>query len=449
MSRARASLSPRTGIQFEGLPDTIISDIFVLVWCSRDHEIWRDIHKMRIPYILASVSRRWREIALSTSRIWTFVDISLRSKYLSTHLARSKNLPIDVDLVQDTKRFHQNDLQKRLDILEWTNSWARMIDLSALCNYQDMDMFVHAFSNAIDDSPTNILQSIRIDTLSVLQTAISITLPRHTAVSHMNMSRIRQLPSRPLPRLRRFQLKNIEFDLSRTLIPFLCLTPNLTDLSLEACRSPNRFQNVATPVPEHSILLAELDTLTLSGVEEKSGMIVLFRALDMPKLRHLFLTFGVHSRRQRNLLDWSAICYNRAIQTLELDGLSSGALAGLIPCIDQLEQLSALLLSNRSLDAPRDDYYWYTSSRTTGPDRFVGQFARRLLETACCQSLTTLGIYFPLGDESREAVKALERTRPWMSIHIAYNDGLILHGSGEVNEFEYFDDVWPELPVDT
>ncbi|KAG8723158.1 hypothetical protein FRC09_004497 [Ceratobasidium sp. 395] len=435
MSQAQASSSPHTGIQFEELPDTIISDIFVLVWCSRGHEVWRDIHKMRIPYILASVSRRWREVALSTSKIWTFVDISLRAEHLAEHLARSRNLPIEVDLVQDTKRLVQSDLLERLDILKETNSWGRMSDLGALSNCKDMGVFVDGFSSALDDNPTNILQGISIESLSVSYTSVSLSLPRHHTVHHIRLSWVKTLPSCPLPRLQRFKFKNIEFAMLDTLLPFLCLTPNLIDLSLEECRIRSRLGAMVAPLPDtHSILLAELDTLTLSGVEEVYDPNLLFRTLDIPKLRHLSLSFSIESYRQQNNygwpqagLDWSAICHSHALQVLELDGLSSEALAGLISCIDQLGQLSALLLLSSK---PADSYgqFWWFNSRLATHDEFVGRLAQKLLETFCCPSLSTLDIRFPLQDESREAVKKLGRTRPSMDIHIAHDEPNHLRG---------------------
>ncbi|KAG8784554.1 hypothetical protein FRC12_018557 [Ceratobasidium sp. 428] len=413
MPGAQTFSSPRASTPFDALPDFVISDIFVLVWCSHDfHKIRRDIHKMRIPYNLASVSRRWREVALSTSRIWTFVNLSLRPEHLAAHLARSKHLPIDVGLILD-KKYSQVNLRELLHILKETNIWARMSDLGALLDHRYMDVFVNAFNSAIDDNSASVLQSIRIEPPSDSDQLEGRMLPlawtdlripqsqilRSIYLDHVRLSPIQELPSCPLPGLQRLEFKGIDLSLPNSLLPFLCLTPNLTYLAFGRCLLQALSDTTVAPRPRHSILLAELDTLTLSDAGLQVGLNLLFRMLDMPKLRSV--SFCTHDA----VFDGLALIGMPSPHPYTFSSrpgrTSSEALAGLLSRINQLRQLSALLLFDCELPTP---------------DEFVGRLARRLLETSCCPSIVTLGIYFPLGDESREFVKELKRTRPSMSI---------------------------------
>ncbi|KAG8756673.1 hypothetical protein FRC12_010491 [Ceratobasidium sp. 428] len=139
---------------FDHLPDPIISNIFVLTWNSWDlvDEAWGDVYESCIPYVLAAVSRRWRAIALSTSKIWTFVDLSLRAEYLATHLARSKNLRLDVNLALD-EDIHV-DLRELLHIFEETDSWARTGYLDASLDLDRISLLVNAINGATDTNPT-------------------------------------------------------------------------------------------------------------------------------------------------------------------------------------------------------------------------------------------------------------------------------------------------------
>ncbi|KAG8741446.1 hypothetical protein FRC12_015671, partial [Ceratobasidium sp. 428] len=153
---------PHVDTPFHRLPDSVTSDIFVLVWRGHNNpdETWCGIHPRRIPYILAAVSRRWRAIALSTSRIWVLVDLSLRTELLAGHLARSKDLPIDVDLALNND--HPSDFEETLQILSETKSWARVSYLGAQLSLDRIAVLVDVLNSTTNANDTSMHRSIRI-----------------------------------------------------------------------------------------------------------------------------------------------------------------------------------------------------------------------------------------------------------------------------------------------
>ncbi|KAG8792584.1 hypothetical protein FRC12_005635 [Ceratobasidium sp. 428] len=414
MSLAQASSSPQISVPFDRLPETIMFDIFLLVWCGRGvlDGTWHDIHERRIPYILASVSRYWRAIALAMPILWTFVDLSqIHTEHLTTHLARSKDLPIHVDLFLDEVS-HIN-LRESLRILGETGSWTRTGGLDAILSHENISVLVGAFNKAIDIDTTTVFQDISIQLLDYDQVRIRDTLPSelslripqspalHTIrLEHICLSSVRELPSSPLPKLKSFKLSHVEVTLPDTLFPFLDLAPNLKEVTLENCQVRSTRNSATPPRPRHSIVLAKLDTLRLSSAEGVAGVNLLFRTLDMPKLQ--YLAFRTDSNRHWARLDWGAICHSRTIQAFELAGLSSEALVGLLQCIPQLTKLLGLLLYRSTFAAPED---------------FAYQVARRLLQPSYCPDLAYLCMYFQLTDESRQAVKELGRARPSLNIY--------------------------------
>ncbi|KAG8710346.1 hypothetical protein FRC09_000175 [Ceratobasidium sp. 395] len=161
----------------------------------------------------------------------------------------------------------------------------------------------------------------------------------------------------------------------------------------------------AVAQPRHSIMLAKLEVLRLSNAEGVSGLNLLFRTLDMPQLLHLFLR--TCSARPWTRLDWGAICYSRALRSLELEGFSSEALTGLLMHIELLSQLEAFRLL----------WSWLAT-----PSEFAGQFACKLLETSYCPSLLSFNISFTLKDEHMETVKELRRARSSLCIFVRSDD---------------------------
>ncbi|KAG8775897.1 hypothetical protein FRC12_001216 [Ceratobasidium sp. 428] len=430
---------------FDHLPDPIISDIFVLIWNSWDlvDEAWGDAHESCIPYVLAAVSRRWRTIALSTSKIWTFVDLSFRAEYLATHLARSKNLRLDVSLALDEDI--RVDLRELLHIFEETDSWARIGYLDASLDLDRISLLVNAINGATDTNPISPFRGISIATITrdhgtrITSGQLNIHIPQsqtlcRISLDHVTLPLTPDLPLSPLPGLQHFELKSVEITLPDSLLPFLELTPNLEHLTLKYCRVRST-PSITTSIvrPRHSIALVKLNSLNLLGAEGVAGLNLLFHTLDMPQLRHL--TLCTYSDRPWTHLNWEAVCQSRALRYLVLQGFSSEALAGLLLHIELLNQLEGFELNHSLLAAP---------------DEFAGQFVRKLLDLSSCPRLSVLIISFPLKDEHTETMKALRHTRPelYMLVELdgyGYED-LDIGGEDQLswveNEEDYVDNVF-------
>ncbi|KAG8714980.1 hypothetical protein FRC08_011172 [Ceratobasidium sp. 394] len=402
----------RLDVPVECLPDTVLSSIFVLLcrsWDATDAG-WRGIGQQRVPYVLASVSRRWRAVALSTSRLWEYVDLSLLSELLATHLARSKSVPIDVDL--GSRKAINVDTQESLRILGETRNWARVRYLDATLGFEPpivTNRVIDALNSAIDANPADALESIHItvqdrrDTTGIEPEKLHLHVPQSQALETIDLHGISlfRLPLSPLPRLECLRLADVYVSLPNLLLPLLELTPNLETLSLGGCRFQFEPGSSSIPRPKHSILLSKLSTLRLDGTGGLGGLNTMFQALDMPNLR--VLSFSTYSNRLSATIDWNAVRRCNALQSLTLAGLSSECLMGLLSHIDVLVQLELISLY---------------PSRYSTPDDFVRQLARRLLETSNCPMLVDLNICFPLHKGSMGIIEELGGARPSLWVYV-------------------------------
>ncbi|KAG8741444.1 hypothetical protein FRC12_015669 [Ceratobasidium sp. 428] len=328
MSRTR---SPTDAPLFDRLPDTIVSDIFELTWrnwkCDSS-SLWGGIGRFSVPYILASVSRRWRTIALSTSRIWRFVELPRRPELIEDHLARSRSLPLDIDIglvwTEDGDKVEDRgaDIQESLRILMETNSWARIEELHSRLNHKQTSLLLADFNATIEANPVSTVQMINIqphytdygdddDPIEMF-----LRIPHSQSLCWVNLesvavSPIPHLPSSPLLGLEQLEIKDTDVQLSDSLLPLLDLTPNLADLLIEGCQLLPGMLTAAKPRPRHSLLLSNLETLSLdcTGI---TGLNMLFQTLDMPDLKHLSIT---RVDRGTNI-DWDAICHCHAVEFL-------------------------------------------------------------------------------------------------------------------------------------
>ncbi|KAG8756742.1 hypothetical protein FRC12_010476 [Ceratobasidium sp. 428] len=399
-------IQPRTGTSFDCLVEPVISDIFAYTW-RLSNGAWSDLHRIRtrtqtrIPYTLASVSRHWRAIALTTSRIWSFIDLSLPPKALTVHLARSKNVPIEVELItyEDS---NAHDVQESLRILEETGSWARIQYLSAILNREHARLLAVAFNNAIDADTTGTIQTIalRRNAFGDVADGLYPHIPPFQPFYSVDMGSI-GLPLSPLRGLENINFKYIEVPLLDSLFPFLDLTPNLTRLSLEHCWLQSGVTNTR---PRHSILLSNLKELRLNKLDSITTVLnMLFRTLDTPNLEFLEI-ICTYSAAFRHELDLDAICRNRALKCLYLTKMHYGALLRLFPQLHNLGQLEQLALS--------PDY----KCRNGASVKFVGQLAGALLQTCCCPALRELSLPSHITEEATEMINELGRTRPLLNI---------------------------------
>ncbi|KAG8708395.1 hypothetical protein FRC08_018921 [Ceratobasidium sp. 394] len=130
------------------LPGSILSDIFLHVKSASTH--WD--HQIRTPFTLATVSRRWRTIALSTSRLWDYVDGFLPTERAMAHLTRSRHVPMRVWL--DIFRAYTPDRATLTNIFHTlgTNIWTHARDLIVLLDYKHPS-FSHCRTSTNAPSP--------------------------------------------------------------------------------------------------------------------------------------------------------------------------------------------------------------------------------------------------------------------------------------------------------
>ncbi|KAG8714983.1 hypothetical protein FRC08_011175 [Ceratobasidium sp. 394] len=400
----------------EYLPDSLLSSIFLLLyrgWDKSDAK-WCGTRHPHIPYALASVSRRWRAVALSTSRLWDLVDLSLPSEILATHLARSKSVPIDVDLVWG-KNVHAN-LQKSLGILEERRNWTRVRYLDATLGFElpsATGLIMDALNSAIDANPTDVLEGIRVtildrpDAADLGRDKLHLHIPQSQALKTIDVHSISlsHVPSSPLLRLEQLRLVGVNVDLSDLLLPLLELAPNLKTLSLNGCRFWFKLDTESgTWGPTHSISLPRLGALLLDAA---GGVNIIFQKLNMPNLR--ILNFSTHSNYPswQASIDWNAICRCSALRSLTLTGFSSELLLELLSHIGGLAQLESIALH---------------PSLYSAPDDFAEQLARRLLDTSQCPMLVDLSLFFSLHRDSLVIIGELRRTRPLLRVYVEPNE---------------------------
>ncbi|KAG9092679.1 hypothetical protein FS749_015524 [Ceratobasidium sp. UAMH 11750] len=393
------------------LPEHVLSSIFVTVYFGwRINREWNGIQQTRVPYILASVSRHWRTIALSTSRLWDFVDLSLRSEHLATHLARSKNQPIDVELFLG--KDSNVDIQESLRILGERHNWTRVEHLDIGLGSERPRVsgpVVDAVNTAINANPVGIFQTISIHVDRSVDTGpgeLRLRIPQSQALRRVSLHEVGLSPmlipsSSPLLELEHVELESVDIGLPDSLFPLLDLAPNLTSLSLGGSRLRTRpGSTTSTPRSGHSISLPKLNDLTLHSTRGVAGLNVMFQTLNMPNLR--FLSFTALVNRQWAGIDWNAICHCHRLRYLRLAGLTSEALMGLLSHIDMLAQLQALILS----------------PGRPAPDEFARQLARRLLDTSHCPGLLDLSMYFPLDNGSMGIIEELRSARPSLTVYV-------------------------------
>ncbi|TFK62282.1 hypothetical protein BDN72DRAFT_964647 [Pluteus cervinus] len=110
----------------DNLPDEILAEIFLLI----PHHRWRTTpdhstpeehlryprptYRKRLPWVLTHVCRKWREIAHSTVRLWSYlpsIDISLPNPYLREYLSLSgTKTPLSLHIcMEHTKSKFTND----------------------------------------------------------------------------------------------------------------------------------------------------------------------------------------------------------------------------------------------------------------------------------------------------------------------------------------------------
>ncbi|KIO31900.1 hypothetical protein M407DRAFT_19161 [Tulasnella calospora MUT 4182] len=89
IARARAFFAP-----IRKMPDELLGDVFLIIWATGDKKCaWK----------LATVNRKWRNVALSIPRLWSTIQLKTNTTLCPAEtvrlwLERSGNVPLDVDI---------------------------------------------------------------------------------------------------------------------------------------------------------------------------------------------------------------------------------------------------------------------------------------------------------------------------------------------------------------
>ncbi|KAG9123092.1 hypothetical protein FRC07_000237 [Ceratobasidium sp. 392] len=281
------------------LPDTVLSDIFLLVKSASPARGYQS----RMPFALACVSCRWRVIALSTSALWNCVDVLLPAERAVTHLRRSRQVPIQVWL--DVFRAGVNaavleDAFRRLNI----DMWPRVRCLVAMLDYERPQLnrlTVDTLNTVFNAGHTGFFHEITLAVIAKFRDSDNIT------------------PSNEL------------------------ITPSLVKLSLNACHFRIGSNDSELVRWGSSIPLLKLEEFFLSKIQGILFLDSFFIRLDMPNLRILkfgavSLSLGFFARR----INWGRVFRNPKIEKLMLEDFSSEAREDLITHIDKLVNLKEL-----------------------------------------------------------------------------------------------------------
>ncbi|KAG8746894.1 hypothetical protein FRC12_014186 [Ceratobasidium sp. 428] len=362
--------SPSSSI-IDKLPDPVLSDIFVLAY--RHGEVISMSNRARLAfcYVISSVSHRWRMIALSTSRMWSSVNVLYRAEHLATHLARSREIAIDIslNLIHLDAPHPVEDIQKSLDVLRDTAHWGRARSLEVGLNKTFSEV-----SRAVVDSLNSIIVvnlSCNFQTIAVRFTdddhgfleipdidAIhpELSLPYSPTLQNIRLDQVylslTHVLHAPLPDLRLVELTRLNLGLSNLLYPLLSLSPNLTEMRLSSCSFWHGASDF-TQLP--SITLAKLETLSIYYADNLVPLGTILQACNLPNLKSLVLVMepSLAFYDEEWAIDWGAIISQyHTLENLHIGGLSSGILAHLHSKMDKMNRLIEFRIGSDSFSHP-------------------------------------------------------------------------------------------------
>ncbi|KAG8737277.1 hypothetical protein FRC10_008382 [Ceratobasidium sp. 414] len=409
--------SPSSRALVNNLPESILSDIFLLV---KSASTSRD-HQLRTPFALATVSRYWRMIALSTSRLWDFLDTLLPAERAMTHMVLSSHTPMQVLLDIFYANMNTTTLTNIFHALG-TDIWTRAQDLIIMLDYERptlSKLTMDTLNGVIDAGHPGVFQKITIAVLidsfdpeeAEPDNELCLHLPnsqmlRSLCLEQVDLSLKHLAHVTSFPLLRELGLKRIYVGLENLLFPLLNLVPNLVKLSLDSCEF--YLESEYSPVTHqgHSVLLPQLEKLALRKAQSLYPLNGLFRALNMPNLRKF--KFGAGSSAwvfPPRPIDWGIVFHNHTPEKLQLEGFNSKILADLVTHIDKLDKLKELEILPDGFREQVD---------------FPFDFANKLLETSCCPMLKEMQLPWnrQLDAYSWVALKDLKAERPSLNIYL-------------------------------
>ncbi|QRV82093.1 hypothetical protein RhiJN_10108 [Ceratobasidium sp. AG-Ba] len=397
------------------LPGSVLSDIFLFVVATAMTE--SDHHAIRAPYTLASVSRVWRAVALSTTRLWCLIDALRPAEQLELSIERSGNLPIDVSLDFRTRghsvdNFTKASLKKTLQPLR--SSWNRVQNLRVDLVKHGFEVnrcAIDCFSDFIDGGfRTGCLQSVSATVHGydnsmwpgIRDDSLQIFLPpsqNYTSIEliGVDLRLTRIYNAVPMIQLRKLSLHFYSLlDVSDNMLPLLKLTPNLAHLSLTGFKFCT-FDT--TPLSEHSQTLSKLETLELFGNSGMTELCLFLRTLDMPQLREFtyYTPFDCENQLAETFIDMISRC---SLESLEV----------------QVPNLSSMFgVCTRSLDHFGSLEYLQLLGRKV-PVGLFREFSQLLCEGESCPELEYIRLPFSEHRAFERAVEQLEEHRPWLHV---------------------------------
>jgi hypothetical protein len=407
----KARMSRSGPFPINRLPDHVLANIF-LIANHRNHSFGVP----PFPYVVSFVCPLWRRVALSTPRLWDFISLSPRIERLSTHLMRSRNVPIDVSINLDDVDFGANDLEQNLELL--MNHWSRIRNLQIILSEpDDAELVLDALNDKTKATSKCILEDVCVSLIGDIDNSqyggyenveLDLLLPisqrlRRIELRGANLFPMRYRSTTTLLLLQELNIQGAPFmPLSDGLFRLLELMPNLTVLSLTDCNL-GYDESTAT----RTILLSKIDSLSLYDVNGAKSLNVLLRKLDMPNLRSFTFATGLVFNLGAKM-DWDAVSRYHKLEKLHLGGYLGGDIDQVLSCLDKLDKLRELQL--------------FRSDEFHGHDMIIKKLARKLSSTSCCPRLEDLYIVFELDRKSLEALDGVKSARPLLKIDAMLGD---------------------------
>lgn len=347
------------------IPNEILVQIFILLAEDADHNPATHLHDLfhRLPVILSHVCRKWRDIALSVSRLWSTVILNPRTRRgtIETFLRRSENALLDVfgDSIDENVENQVWDLVSRWRTFYYTATHNRTVSVTRLLWH------VICFPN---------LTTLRLS-LPWMPDYRSHPLPngdRYPKLTNVYLKDVlvQCLPPDMFRHVHLLELSNAVMrapDRNRMsgLLDCLASTPQLQELTLADFVMIN---DIELPSEYHSRHDNDSNTLKRDAIELPHlrefvwgyPQVAIFRHfisfLILPSLHLLDLSLKTDSTRRTGQLGSSShpFLHLRTVEDLTIECDSKDALHGAFreinyPCVKRLELRTALESKNNSL----------------------------------------------------------------------------------------------------
>lgn len=199
-------------------------------------------------------------------------------------------------------------------------------------------------------------------------------------------------------------IQSSEMFLCTGLLALLSLMPNLTAIWIIQSDRNHEDEEAPDVIDTSRIPLILLPNLKYLSLVDLQGEVVnhLLGKLDMPNLQ----SFGLHTDLVYNLgveMDWSAIYRNHRIKSLSFRGPSLGQADAIVSWLKMLDDLEKLEIFPSMLGDELE---------------FTKLMAMQLIKTAYSPKFKSLDLYFMPSGFLWKYLRALEVTRPSMTLEI-------------------------------